>query len=71
MAIHRDFQLIKDRFTKQFGSEKGIEMFSSWIGKKEFDETKPFPGQKEKKEKTCFVRGVEIKENGKDYHVED
>ena len=45
-------------------------MFSSWIGKKEFDETKPFPGQKEKKEKTCFVRGVEIKENGKDYHVE-
>ena len=70
MAIHKDFQLISDRFVKQFGEEKGSEMFSVWIGKKEFDQTKPFPVSKERKEKICFVRGLEVKEDGGDFHIE-
>jgi len=70
MAIHKDFQLISDRFTKQFGEEEGTKMFSSWISKKEFDASAPFPKMKETKEKQCFVRGLEIKEDGEAYHVE-
>ena len=70
MAIHKDFQMIKSRFVGQFGEEKGGEMFSSWIGKKEFDESKPLPRSKERKEKYCSVRGLEIKEVGEAYHVE-
>ena len=56
MVIHKDFQMINDRFVKQFGEEKGNDMFSAWIGKKEFDESKPFPKGKERKEKYCSVR---------------
>jgi len=70
MAIHKDFQLISDRLVKQFGEEKGGEMFSNWISKKEFDQTKALPRSKEKKEKICSIRGLEIKEDGGAYHVE-
>ena len=70
MAIHKDFQMIKSRFVKQFGEDKGSNMFFTWIGKKEFDESKPFPKGKERKEKFCSVRGLEIKEEGEAYHVE-
>ena len=70
MAIHKDFQMINDRLVKQFGDEKGRNMFSTWLDRKEFDSSKPFPISREKKEKVCSVRGLEIKEEGKDYHVE-
>jgi len=70
MALHKDFQMISNRFAKQFGEEKGAEMFDAWINKKEFDATKPFPVGKERKEKACLIRGFEIKEVGEFYHVE-
>jgi hypothetical protein len=70
MAIHKDFQIINDRLVKQFGEQKGNELFSAWLSRKEFDATKPFLQDKERKEKYCSVRGLEIKETGEVYHVE-
>ena len=70
MVIHKDFQLINNRFIKQFGEEKGNERFSVWLSQKEFDSTKPFPKGKERKEKYCSVRGLEVKEYSGIYHVE-
>ncbi len=70
MAIHKDFQMIRDRFAKQFGEDKGETMFSAWLSKKEFDKTKPLPRGNERKEKVCSIRGLEIKEKGGVYHVE-
>jgi hypothetical protein len=70
MAIHADFSKIKNRFFKQFGENEGKEHYSSWIVKKGFDENKPFPKGKERKEKSCSIRGLEVKEDGGVYHVE-
>lgn len=70
MPLHSDFQKIKNRFVKQFGEEKGKESFFAWLNKKGLDETKPFPKGKEKKEKSCSIRGLEVKEDGGTYHVE-
>ncbi|RLI62087.1 MAG: hypothetical protein DRO67_07435 [Candidatus Asgardarchaeum californiense] len=70
MAIHKDFQLINNRLIAQFGEVKGNNLFSSWVAKKEFDSTKPFPVSNEKKEKSCNIRGLEIKESDGVYHVE-
>jgi len=70
MPLHSDFLKIKKRFIKQYGKEKGVNLYFAWLEKKGYDDTKPFPKGKEKKEKSCFVRGFEIKEDGKTYHVE-
>jgi len=70
MEMHSDFVKIRDRFSKQFGNDKGDEAFTSWLGTKELDATKPFSNIKERKEKYCSVRGLEIKESGESYHVE-
>ena len=32
MAIHKDFQMINDRLVKQFGEQKGENMFSVIVG---------------------------------------
>jgi len=70
MTIHKDFQMISNRFVKQFGEDKGKSMFSDWLSKKEFDESKPFPKSMERKEKFCSVRGLELKGDKENYHVE-
>jgi len=70
MPKHADFQKIYNRFIKQYGSKEGKEFYHSWLNKKGYDDTKSFPKKGEKKEKLCIVRGVELKESGKDFHVQ-
>ena len=70
MPKHKDFQKIYNRFVKQYGEEKGASMYFAFIKKKGYDDTKPFPGSKEKKEFMCPVSGVEVKELEKCFHVE-
>lgn len=70
MKRHEDFQRINARFTKQYGKKEGDIMYSSWISKKEYNEFQAFPKSKEKKEKMCAIRGLEIKESEDSYHVE-
>lgn len=71
MPKHPDFKKIHDRFIKQYGEKEGKERYFQWLNKKGYDDTKPFPGRSKKEfEKRCLVRGVEIKENDKEYHVE-
>ena len=70
MPKHPDFVKIFNRFIKQFGKKRGEELYFAWLKKKGYDDTKPFPGGKEKKEFKCPVIGVEIKELGDCFHVE-
>ena len=74
MPRHPDFVKIHARFSSQFGKREGDRKFSSFIGKKNLDDTKPLPRKskekKEFKEKLCSVHGVEIKEDNLSYHVE-
>ena len=62
MPKHADFQKIYNRFIKQYGEKKGKSLYYAWINKKGYDDTKPFPKKKEKKELMCSVVGMEIKE---------
>ena len=67
MQRHPDFEVISERFTKQYGEVQGKEFYAKFISNKGYDETKEFP-KKERKEKQCKVIGLEIKElEGKFY----
>ncbi|KKK93534.1 hypothetical protein LCGC14_2691910, partial [marine sediment metagenome] len=55
MPKHPDFIKIHARFIKQYGKEKGNDLYFAWLKKKGYDDTKPFPGGKEKKEFRCSV----------------
>jgi len=70
MPKSADFQKIYNRFIKQYGEKKGKELYYAWINKKGYNDTKPFPKGKEKKEFLCPVIGVETKEIGNEFHVE-
>lgn len=69
MPRHPDFQKVLNRFTKQYGEEKGKSLYYAWLKKKGYVEEKPLP-KKKNSEKKCFVRGLEVKEIGDSYHVE-
>ncbi len=69
MAIHKDFQMIKDRFMSNFPTT-GEFLFQRFIEKKGFDTTNPLPNKTETKEFKCNVVGVEIKEDDLCFHVE-
>jgi len=69
MAIHKDFQMIKDRFMSNFPTS-GEFMFQRYIEKKGFDVSLPLQNKKESKEFKCNVVGVEIKEDEQCFHVE-
>ena len=49
MPKHPDFQKIYNRFKKQYKG-KGESLYYAWLNKKGYDDTKPFPKGKEKKE---------------------
>lgn len=72
MPKNKDFQKVYNRFIKQYGKEKGEKLYYAWVNKHNYDDTKPFPGGKDKKEfeKICSVRGFEIKELEQVFHVE-
>ncbi len=70
MPKHPDFIKIHRRFIKQYDEKKGEDLYFAFIKKKGYDDTKPFPRSKEKKEKLCIVKGLEIKETEKEYHIE-
>ncbi len=70
MPKHSDFVKIHARFIKQYGKEKGNSLYFAWLKKKGYDDTKPFPGKKEKKEFMCPIIGIEIKEVEGSFHVE-
>ncbi len=70
MPKHADFVKIYGRFIKQYGSVKGKEAYFAWLKKKGYDDTKPFPKGKEKKEFMCHVVGVEVKEMESCFHIE-
>lgn len=69
MPRHEDFQKIHGRFVKQYGQEKGKSNYYAWLSKKGHTEEKAFPKGKEKKEKRCIVKGLEIKETELEFHV--
>lgn len=69
MSKHADFIKIEKRFLSQY-KDKGNELYQKWLADKGYDDTKPLSSQKkEKKEKTCSVLGVEIKETDIEYYV--
>jgi len=70
MPKHSDFVKIHGRFIKQYGNEKGNSSYSAWLNKKGYDDIRPFPKGKEKKEFMCKVIGAEVKEVGGTFHVE-
>ena len=70
MPKHADFLKIYGRFIKQYGKEKGKNLYFAWLNKKGYDDTKPFPKGKEKKEFMCSVIGIEVKELAGCFHVE-
>ncbi len=70
MPKHPDFEKIYKRFINSYGEKKGNELYYAWLNKKGFDDTKPYPKGKEKKEKQCIVRGLEVKEEGQEFHIE-
>lgn len=70
MPKHQDFQKIHNRFMKQYGKE-GESMYYAWLNHHKYDDTKAFPGKGMKEfEKVCSIRGFEIKEFEKEFHVE-
>ena len=69
MPKHPDFVKIHARFVKQYG-KKGDSLYYAWLSKKGYDDTKPFPKGKEKKEFLCNIIGVEVKESESCFHVE-
>jgi len=70
MPRSKDFQKIYKRFISQYGEEKGNSLYFAFIKNKGYDDTKPFPKKKEKKEFRCKVRGFEMKELEDCFHVE-
>ncbi len=70
MPKHPDFVKIYGRFVKQYGKERGGSLYFAWLNKRGYDDTKPLPGKKEKKEFRCAVVGVEVKELENCFHVE-
>ena len=72
MTKHEDFIKIENRFISQYEGKEGPKLYSAFIIKKGYDDTKPFPKSRlsEKKERMCAIRGVEIKETELAYHVE-
>ena len=72
MPKHTDFKKIKSRFVKQYGEKRGKSLYSKFIERKEYDDSKALPrtSKKENKERLCAIRGVEIKEDKLSYHVE-
>ena len=69
MPKHPDFVKIYNRFKKQYKS-KGESLYSAWLNKKGYDDTKQFPKGKEKKEFMCSVIGIEVKEVAECFHIE-
>ena len=69
MPKHPDFQKIYNRFKKQYKG-KGESLYYAWLNKKGYDDTKPFPKGKEKKEFQCNIIGVEVKESESCFHIE-
>jgi len=69
MPKHPDFIKIHARFVKQYG-KKGDSLYYAWLNKKGYDDTKPFPKGKEKKEFQCNIIGVEVKELEGCFHIE-
>ncbi len=43
MPLSKDFQDILDNMIKQYGDEKGKDVFYGWLTKHKYDDTKPFP----------------------------
>jgi len=70
MPKHKDFEKIHNRFIKQYGDKEGQKRYFAWLKSKGYDDTKPLPKKKERKEKFCNVVGLEVKELGDTYHVE-
>jgi hypothetical protein len=72
MSKHEDFIKIENRFLSQYGEREGLKLYHAFVSKKGYDDTKPLPKKRnsEKKERLCLIRGVEIKENSLDYHIE-
>ncbi len=71
MPKHPDFVKIHGRFIEQFGEVRGEKLYFAWLNKHNYDDTKPFPKSKnESKEFKCLIRGVEVKELEKCFHVE-
>ncbi len=70
MPKHPDFLKIYKRFIKQYGPDKGKSLYFAWLNKKGYDDTRPFPKGKEKKEFMCRVVGFEIKELESCFHIE-
>jgi len=46
--MHSDFSKIKRGMTKQYGKEKGEQVYHSWLNKHGYDDTKPLSEQKSK-----------------------
>ena len=70
MPRSKDFQKIYNRFIKQYGPEKGKNLYFAWIKKKGYDDTKPLPKERERKEFMCPIVGVELKESNDSFHIE-
>lgn len=68
--MHPDFKKVYKRFVSQYGIKKGKQFYYAWLNKKGYDDTKPFPKGKKKKEKKCMVKGFELKETDKSFHIE-
>lgn len=69
MIMHEDFKKISNRFIVQYGNIDGTKLYSNWLESKSYDDSKPFPHSKERKELMCPIRGLEIKEENGTFHV--
>ena len=69
MVIHKDFQMIRDRFMSNFPTT-GEFLFQKFIENKGLNVFAPLPNKAETKEFRCNVVGVEIKEDEQCFHVE-
>jgi len=69
MPKHPDFEKIYSRFKVQYKT-RGESLYLAFIEKKSYDDTKPFPKGKERKEFLCNVIGIEVKELEGCFHVE-
>ena len=70
MVLHRDFQMIREKFMSSFGDVHGSVLFQRFIKEKGLNSSQPIPRRKEIKEFRCNVVGFEIKEDEKSFHVE-
>ncbi len=67
MPIHADYKSTYNSMIKQYGKEKGKQVFHSWINKMGYNESKSRPGKNKKKE-FLYTEGIKLKEeNGESY----